>query len=78
MREEGFAQLYQGLVTWLLQQGLPPASMVYVILGLELVSLLVLLLVTYWVTRFVLFQADGATGMDPPGRGHATSVEGDR
>jgi miniconductance mechanosensitive channel len=56
MREEGFAQLYQGLVTWLLQQGLPPASMVYVILGLELVSLLVLLLVTYWVTRFVLFQ----------------------
>lgn len=55
MREEGFAQLYEGLVTRLLEQGVPPASMVYVILALELVTLLVLLLVVYWATRFLLF-----------------------
>jgi miniconductance mechanosensitive channel len=55
MREEGFAQLYEGLVTWLLEQGVPSASMVYIILGLELVTLVLLLMAVYWATRLLLF-----------------------
>ena len=56
MREEGFAALFSGFVTWLLQQGMPPTWTPYVVLSLELVTLLLLLVLVYWATRVFLLQ----------------------